>query len=111
MGYLHIAAVTPLRPYLFYLSSAVLFSVLSLPAERCCTHIRSSIALSIPDVLCTGGLSWLFCVHRLFPNGFGADLMHCFSVILRNAPLKMDGMRNFHCIRLPISIIRSLENP
>lgn len=25
MGYLHIAAVTPLRPYLFYLSSAVLF--------------------------------------------------------------------------------------
>lgn len=43
MGYLHIAiaAVTPLRPYLFYLSSAVLFFWFFLCQQNDVVHIFS----------------------------------------------------------------------
>lgn len=112
MGYLHIAAVTPLRPYLFYLSSAVLFFG-SFFASRTMLYTYSVIHCSEYPVTffvladCHGCF-----VHIVF---FQTALVQTsctvFSVILRNAPLKIEGMRNFHCIRLPISIIRSLENP
>ena len=72
MGYLHIAAATPLRPYLFYLSSAVLFFG-SFFASRTMLYTYSVIHCSEYP---RRSLYWR--TVMAVPNGFGADLMHCF---------------------------------